>query len=235
MFVVIAGGGRTGTQLATLLVAQNHEVRLIDHRQEVLARIHHELPTEVIYEGHPLDLRVLEQAGIRRARVLVTCTINDEDNLVLCYLARTLYHVPRTIARVNNPRTAWLFNQTFHVDVAFNQTDILAALIEEEMSLGDMLTLLRLERGRYSLVEETLAEGARAVGVPLQELEFPEHCVIAIIRRGEILAFHQITAFEAGDEILALTDRQGAEQLAALFASPGADHPPAKQKPRKAL
>jgi trk system potassium uptake protein TrkA len=224
MFVVIAGGGRTGTQLATLLVAQNHEVRLIEQRREVLARIHHELPTEVIYEGHPLDLRVLEQAGIRQAQVLVTCVVNDEDNLVLCYLARTLYNVPRTIARINNPRTAWLFDQTFHVDVAFNQTDILAALIEEEMSIGDMLTLLKLRQGRYSLVEETLSEGDRVVGVPLQELEFPEHCVIAIIRQGEIMAFHNITSFEVGDEILALTDRPGAEQLAALFVPLGADN-----------
>jgi len=224
MFVLIAGGGRTGTQLATLLVAQHHEVRLIEHRREVLARVHHELPTEVVYEGYPLDIQVLEQAGIRRAQVVVACTINDADNLMLCYMARDLYHVPRTIARINVPRNTWLFDSPFHVDVAFNQTDILAALIEEEMSLGDMLTLLKLRQGRYSLVEETLAAGAHAVGVPVQELSFPPHCVIAIIRKGEIMAFHNITSFEVGDEILALTDRQGAEQLAALFAPPGARH-----------
>lgn len=218
MLVIIAGGGRTGTQLATLLVAQGHEVHLIEHRREVLARIHRELPTEAVYEGHPLDLQVLEQAEIRRARVLVACTINDADNVALCFLARTLYQMPRTIARINNPRLAWLFDQTFHVDVAFNQTDILAASIEEEMSLGDMLTLLKLRQGRYSLVEETIAEGSRIVGVPLRDLKFPDHCVIAIIRKGEIMAFHNVASFEVGDEILALTDREGAEQLAALFA-----------------
>ena len=219
MLVLVAGGGRTGTQLATLLVAQGHEVHLIECRREVLARIHRELPTEAIYEGHHLDLQVLEQAEVRRARVVVACTISDADNLTLCFLARTLYQVPRTIARINNPRLAWLFDQTFHVDVAFNQTDILAALIEEEMSLGDMLTLLKLRQGRYSLVEETISEGSPVVGVPLQDLRFPDHCVIAIIRKGEIMAFHNVASFEVGDEILALTDREGAEQLAALFAS----------------
>ncbi|MGH8104419.1 MAG: NAD-binding protein, partial [bacterium] len=107
MFVLIAGGGRTGTHLASLLVAQSHQVHLIEHRPDVLARIHHELPTEVIYEGEPSDPQVLEQAGIRRAQVLAACTSSDPDNLVICYFARTRYSVPRTIARVNNPRNAW--------------------------------------------------------------------------------------------------------------------------------
>lgn len=223
MLVIIAGGGRTGTQLASLLVAQHHQVHLIEFRQEVLARIHRELPTESVYEGHPLDLRTLEQVGIRQAQVLVACTINDTDNLALCYMARTVYQVPRTIARINAPRNAWLFDQTFHVDVAFNQTDILAALVEEEMSLGNMLTLLKLRQGRYSLVEETVSEGSPVAGVPLAELPFPDHCVIAIIRKGEIMAFHNVTSFEVGDEILALTDREGAERLAVLFSSGNAN------------
>ncbi len=221
MFVLIVGGGRVGAQLATLLVAQNHHVHLVEHRREVLARIHRELPTEVIYEGNPTDSQVLEQAGIQRVGVLAACTTNDADNLVLCFLARTRYNVPRTIARVNYPRNAWLFDQKFHVDVALSQAEILASLIEEEMSLGDMMTLLKLRRGHYSLVEEKIPAGAKAIGIPIKDLALPEQCVIAaIIRQGEIMLPRGVTTLEVDDEVLAVTDREGAEQLALLFAPP---------------
>ena len=147
MFVLIAGGGLTAAHLATLLVEQNHQVRLIEHRRDVLTSLHRELPTEIIYEGFATDPQVLEQAGIREADVLAACTSNDVENLVLCFFGRTRYHVPRTIARINNPRNAWLFDQKFHVDVALNQAEILATLIEEEMSLGDMKILLATAAG----------------------------------------------------------------------------------------
>ena len=120
MFVVIVGGGRTGTQLATLLLAQNHDVRVVESRSEILARIHRELPTETIYEGNTTDPNVLEQAGIKTADVVAAVTNNDADNLAICFLARSRYKVARTIARVNNPRSAWLFDQKFHVVVALN-------------------------------------------------------------------------------------------------------------------
>ncbi len=218
MFVLIAGGGPTGSQLAAFLVTQNQQVRLIEHQPEVLSRIHRELPTEVIYEGNATDLKVLEQAGIRQAQVLVACTPNDADNLALCFLAHTLYAAPRTIGRINNPRHAWLFDQKFHVDVALNEASILAHLIEEEMSLGDMMTLLKLRRGQYSLVEMRIPAGAKAVGVAIKDLALPEQCVIAaIIRQGGMVVPRGATTMEVGDEVLAVTDPQGAEQLAALF------------------
>jgi trk system potassium uptake protein TrkA len=223
MYVVIAGGGRTGAQLANLLISQDHEVRVVENRQDVLERIHHELPTEAIIEGDPLELQVLEQAGIQRADVMAACTTVDEVNLTLCYIARAQYAVRRTIARVNNPRDAWLFDDKFHVDVAVNQADILASLIQEEMSLGDMITLLKLRRGNYSLVEEKIPEGARAIGMAIKDLELPDHCVIAaIIRKGEVMIPRGITTFEAEDEVLAVTDIEGAASLAKLF-SPTSD------------
>lgn len=222
MFVLIASGGRTAAHLASLLVAQQHEVRLIEHRPDVLRRLHHELPTEVVYEGNAIDPQVLEQAGIQRAKVLAACTPTDADNLALCFFARTRYNVPRTIAWINNPRTAWLFDQTFHVDVALNQAEILAGLIEEEMSLGDMMTLLKLRRGRYSLVEEKIPAGARAIGMAIKDLPLPPNSVIAaIIRHGQILMPRGATRFEVGDEVLAIVDSQGAEELASLFGRPG--------------
>lgn len=221
MFVLIAGGGRTGSQLTALLLAQKHQVHVIEHRHDVLSHLHRELPTEVIYEGNPTDLQVLEQAGIRQAQVLAACTSNDADNLVLCFLARARYDVPRIIAQINNPRNAWLFDQKFHVDVALNQSEILARLIEEEMSLGDMITLLKLRRGEYSVVGEKIPAGAKAVGVAIRDLGLPDQCLIAaIIRHGKMVLPRGMTTLEVGDEVLAVTDRQGANRLAALFAPP---------------
>lgn len=221
MFVLITNGGRTGAQLASMLVAQQHQVRLIEYRREVLARLHRELPTEVIYEGNAVDPQVLEQVGISQAKVLVACDTKDADNLALCFLARTRYGVSRTIARINNPRNAWLFNQTFHVDAALNQAQILAGLIEEEMSLGDMMMLLKLRRGSYSLVEEKIPNGARAVGIAIKDLPLPPNSVIAaIIRHGKILIPRGTTKFEAGDEVLAIVGHEAAGKLAALFERP---------------
>jgi trk system potassium uptake protein TrkA len=220
MFVIIAGGGRTGTELALMLLEQNHEVRVVENRPSVLTRIHREVPTEVIYEGSPINVKALEEAGIRQAQVVAACTASDEDNLIICYLARQLYQVSRTIGRVNDPRKAWLFDpEIFNVDVSLNEPEIMARLIEEEMSLGDMMTLLKLRRGDYSLVEEKLIEGSGATGIPLRDLTLPGSCVIAaIIRHGQIVVPNGDTAFEPGDEVLAVTDREGAEQLLELFS-----------------
>ena len=228
MFVIVAGGGRTGAQLARMLLDQQHTVHIVEQRADVLARIHRELPTEIIFEGSPIDTTTLERAGIRKAQVNVACTTSDEQNLVACYLARTLYKVNRTIARVNNPRDAWLFDGKFHVDVALNQARIFSRLIEEEMSMGDMFTLLKLRRGNYSLVEEKIPHGAKAIGVAIKDLKLPEHTVIAaIIRKGEVIVPRGITTFESGDEVLAVTDPEGARELALLFAPaiyPGVEH-----------
>ncbi|MGC8874987.1 MAG: potassium channel family protein, partial [Chloroflexia bacterium] len=154
MFVVIAGGGPTGAQLASALLAQGHRVCVVEHRGDILPRLHGLLPTEAIYEGHALDLEVLDRLPLRRAQVLAACLPADTDNLVLCYVARARYGVPRTIARINNPHAAWLFSRAFCVDVAVNQAEILAGLIAEEMSLGEMVTLLKLRRGQLALVEQ---------------------------------------------------------------------------------
>lgn len=219
MFVLIAGGGRTASQLATLLLLQDYQVRVIEGRPGVLRHLHRELPTEVIYEGQATDPLVLENAGIRTAQVVTACGPSDADNLVVCYLARARYGVPRVIAQINHPSNAWLFDETFHVDVALNESEILARLIEEEMSLGDMMTLLKLRRGQFSVVEEKIPAGAKAIGVTIQDLGLPDQCVIAaIIRRGKMIVPRGATELQVGDEVLAITDRSGAARLANLFA-----------------
>ncbi|KAA0279060.1 MAG: TrkA family potassium uptake protein, partial [Chloroflexi bacterium] len=124
-------------------------------------------------------------------------------------------------ARINNPRNAWLFDKNFHVDETINQADVMAHLIQEEMSLGDMMTLLKLRRGRYSLVEEKVPKGAKAIGVQIKDLGLPEQCVIAaIIRKGQVTLPRGTATLEEFDEVLAVTDDEGAKQLALLLEPP---------------
>ncbi|MBU0490833.1 MAG: NAD-binding protein [Chloroflexi bacterium] len=234
MLVLIAGGGRTGAQLATMLVnhPSGHQVRLIEHRAAVLPHLHRELPTEAIVEGNATSPPVLEHAGIRQADVLVACTSQDADNLVLCFLARSMFNVPRTIARINNPRNAWLFDNKFHVDVALDQADLMAHLIAEEMSLGDMMTLLKLRKGQYSLVEEKVDPAAPAVDQAVRDLGLPAECVLtAVIREGQLLIPRGDTVLQAGDQVLAVVHAEQLAQLAALLGPPSAGPPSAAPPP----
>jgi trk system potassium uptake protein TrkA len=221
MFVLIAGGGRTGARLSNLLINQNYKVRLVENRRELLSHLHQELPTEVIYEGNPVDPSVLESAGVRDAHSIAAVTNDDATNLAVCFLAKTLFEVPRTIARVNNPNNAWLFNEKFHVDVALNSADVLAHLIEEEMSLGDMMTLFKIRRGRYSVVEEKVPAGAKGIGIELKDMGLAEHCVIAaIIRDGVMTLPRGDTTLQVDDEIIAVASSQGVQKLSELLAFP---------------
>lgn len=221
MNVLIAGGGRTGARLASLLLNQNYKVRLVENRRELLGYLHQELPTEVIYEGNPVDPSVLEAAGIREANDVAAVTSTDSANLVICYLAKTQFDVPRTIARVNNPNNAWLFNENFHVDVALNSADVFAHLIQEEMSLGDMMTLFKIKRGRYSVVEEKVPAGAKVIGKQLKDLDLAEHCVIAAIIRNNVMTLPRgDSTLQAEDEIIAVASPEGAQRLADLLSFP---------------
>jgi len=221
MFVIVAGGGRTGAQLATFLLSEGYKVRLVENRPAVLAHLHTELPTEIIYEGSPVRPDILEQAGIKQANVLAASTADDATNLSLCFIAREMFNIPRTIARVNNPRNAWLFNENFNVDVALNSANVLASLIREEMSMGDMMTLLKLRRGKYSLVEEKVPAGAKAIGVAIKDMGLPTECVIAaIIRNGNITLPRGDFTFMEDDEVLAIADPVAAQQLSALLTPP---------------
>jgi trk system potassium uptake protein TrkA len=196
-------------------------VRLIEHRRDLLTHLHQELPTEVIYEGNGVDPSVLEAAGIREAHVVAAVTSEDATNLAICFVSKTIFEVPRTIARVNNPVNAWLFNDMFKVDVALNSADVLAHLIQEEMSLGDMMTIFKIRRGRYSVVEEKVPAGAKAIGIQLKDLGLAEHCVIAaIIRDGEMALPRGDSTLQENDEIIAVASLEGAKKLADLLAFP---------------
>lgn len=221
MYVIIIGGGRTGSHLASLLLTQGHEVCVIEQSTDILSNVHHELPTEIIYEGDGTDPQILETVDIKRANVLAAVSSDDADNLVAASLAKHQYGVRRVIGRVNNPRNAWLFTPEFGVDVALNQADIMAKLIEEEMSLGDMITMLKLRRGKFSLVEEKIFPGAQAIGIAVKDLPLPTNCIISgIIRNGEIVIPRGVTILEEGDEILALIGDAARGQLEKLLGRP---------------
>jgi trk system potassium uptake protein len=214
MNVLIVGGGKTGAQLSHRLLDEGHRVKLIEIRSEMAERLKEELPAEVIVIGDGSSPSIMEATGIASTHVLAAVTGEDEANLVVTTLARFEFNVPRTIARVNNPKNAWLFTLEMGVDVALNQTDILAGLIVEEMSMGDMMTLLKLRRGQYSLVEEKLAPGSKMLNIPLKDLNLPDTCVIAaVIRKGQVVMPRGNLVFEVGDEVLAVVNNESKETL----------------------
>jgi len=221
MNVIIVGGGEVGTYLATLLLSGGHHVTVIEPEREVLPALRRNLPTAVVLSGSGTDPAVLTAAGVREAHVVAAVTGADEVNLTATSLARFEFRVPRTIARVNCPRNAWLFSPTMGVDVAVNQADLMAHLIAEEMAVGDMLTLLKLRKGQYSLVAETVHPRAVAAGKPIGELDLPSECVLtAIIRQGQLLLARADLVLQAGDEVLAVVHASQVASLAALLGEP---------------
>jgi len=218
MFTIIVGGGQVGAYLASLLLLEKHQIKVIDNRKDRIDLLGQTIPAEMLVLGGGSDPNVLEAAGIQRANVVAAVTGSDETNLVVCSLARLEYKVPRVIARVNNPKNAWLYTPEMGVDVALNQADLLAHLVAEEMSLGDMMTLLKLRKGQYSLVEEKVDPNAFANGKAVQDLNLPTRCVLAaIIRKGELIAPRGDTVLQAADEVLAVVHAAELSKLAAIL------------------
>jgi trk system potassium uptake protein TrkA len=218
MYVIIVGGGNTGSYLAKLLLEGGHIVKVIEERPTVLEKIKGEIPPENILPGDGSSPKVLEQAGVHKANVLAAVTGADETNLVITSLARFEFNVPRVIARLNNPKNAWLFTPEMGVDVFLNQADILARLVAEEMSLGDMMTLLKLRKGEYSLIEEKVHPLSPAAGNTLRDLPIPAECVIiAVIRKNQLIIPHGDTTLQPADEVLALVHASDMNRLAMLL------------------
>jgi trk system potassium uptake protein TrkA len=221
MFVIVVGGGNTGSQLAKFLIDGGHTIRVIDERPLVLEKLAKEIPADCIINGDGSSPATLEKAGIQKAQVLAAVTGSDETNLVITSLGKFEFNVKRVIARINNSKNAWLFTPEMGVDVSLNQAEILSRLTAEEMSLGDMMTMLKIRRGKYSIVEEKIAPGAPIIGLAIKDLSFPNNCVISgIIRHGDIILPRGTTILEEGDEVLALVDDPAREQLAKLLSRP---------------
>ncbi|MBJ6752467.1 potassium channel family protein [Geomonas anaerohicana] len=223
MFVIIVGGGKVGAHLARLLSRGGKRVLLVEERRELCAELSGGLEGVQVLQGSGCDPRLLELAGVREADAVAAVTGTDEVNLVVAGLAHAEFRVRRVIARVNDPKHLWLFTPKLGVDVALNQADILAHLIAEEMSLGEMITLLKLRKGEYSLVEEKVHPRSGAVGRSIAELTLPAESVIAaVIRGGRLIVPRGNLVFEPGDEVLALAHAREIPKLSALWRAPQA-------------
>lgn len=222
--VLIVGGGRIGAYLTTLLVAAGRTVTLIESDPARVDRLGHLLPAGHLVLGNGADPDVLESAGIRRADTVVTVTHRDETNLVVTSLAKFEFAVPRTIGRVNNPKNAWLYTDDMGVDVALNQADIIGHLVVEEMSLGEMTTLLKLRRGQYALVEEKVHPTSAAAGRAVGDLDWPATCVLVAVLRGpDLLTPTSNTILQPGDEVLAVLHSDVAHKVTALLGEAAGD------------
>jgi trk system potassium uptake protein len=218
MKVIIVGGGNMGTHLASLLLAAQHRVKVIEIREEEVRHLHDDLPVGTVVPGSGTDPATLESAGIMDADVMAAVTGRDETNLVATSLARFEFGVPRTIARVKDPKNGWMFTQAFGVDVALSQANLMAHLIAEEMSLGNMMTLLKLSKGEFSLVEEKVHPAAPAAGRKVADLNLPAECILAgVIRDGRLIIPHGNTALQPGDEVLAVVHASQMAQLALIL------------------
>lgn len=217
-YVIIVGGGKVGAYLASLLITEGHTVRIIEGNRAEISRLSREFPEGVLVFGEGTDPAVMETAGVRRADVVAAVSRADETNLVVTSLARFEFNVPRTIARVNTPKNAWLFTPEMGVDVALNQADLMAHLIAEEMTLGDMMTLLKLRRGQYSIVENLVNPGSVAAGKHVRDLDLPHDCVLtAILRKGELIVPRGDTILEPDDTVLALVHSSQLDRLASVL------------------
>ncbi|HSB70571.1 MAG TPA: NAD-binding protein [Candidatus Methylomirabilis sp.] len=220
MLAVIVGGGRGGSYLAQDLQGQGYQVKVVDRRPEVVARLRQEVEGEVIC-GDGCSPEILEQVGTAKADLIVAITHDDEDNLVICRLAKHHFHVRRVIARVNNPRNEWLYTKAWGVDVAISQVHLTAKVIEEEIGLGELVTLLKLNRGEAALVEVNLPEASPARGKAIRDLNFPPDTVIvSVIRSGKLVIPRGDTQLAAGDEVLAVSTVAAEKALKDILIGP---------------
>jgi trk system potassium uptake protein TrkA len=217
MLAVIVGGGRGGSYLAQDLQGQGYRVRVVERRPEVVARLRQEITGEVIC-GDGCSPQILEQVGTAKADLLVALTHDDEDNLVICRLAKHQFHVPRVITRVNNPRNEWLYTKAWGVDVAISQVHLTSKVIEEEIGLGELVTLLKLNRGEAALVEVRLPETSPCRGKTIRDLHFPPDTVlVSVIRDGTLIIPRGDTRLEANDEVLAVSTVKAEKALKELL------------------
>lgn len=213
MFSIIIGGGRTGSYLAKTLAESGNEVVVMEKNPNVFTKLVHEIEA-TSFQADGCDPEQLEKAGIRNADLVVAMTGDDEDNLVVSWLSKYIYKVDRVIARVNNPRNRWLFTAEWGVDAAVSAVHIISKLIEEEASLGEIVTLLKLREGDVSLVELTIPEDAAAHNTPLRELKIPQDSVlVTILRDGRILIPSSETILAANDEVLAVVSPASERRL----------------------
>lgn len=208
MRVAVAGAGKVGRFLAEDLAGGGHEVLLLEKDPGLVASIEPP-PGVTCVTADACEVSSLQGAHLDEVDVMVAVTGDDEDNLVISLLAKQEFAVPRVIARVNHPKNHWLFNEAWGVDVAVSTPQLLAALVEEAVSVGVLVRLLQFEGGNTRLVEVTLAEGSPAEGTSLGDLGLPRGAtIVALVRDGHVVVPRSDTILDQGDEVLLLASAQ---------------------------
>jgi trk system potassium uptake protein TrkA len=212
MYIIVVGGGKVGYYLAKTLVNEGFEILLIEKNPKKVL-VYAERFGSVVMEGDGAELSTLEAAGTARADVIVAVTGDDEDNLVICQTAKRLFNVPRTIARVNNPKNEEIFRK-LGIDVTVSATNILLNVIEQEIPQRGLVHLMTLKHAQVSIVEATVEKGAPVVGKTLADLTFPLNVVISAVMRDDTLILPKgDTILEPDDEVIALSTKESEEAL----------------------
>lgn len=213
MYIVIVGGGKVGFYLAKELVEGHHTVSLVEKDRATCEEIAKELNNVLVINGDGCNARYLEDAGASRADVVAAVTGSDEVNLMVCQLAKQSSKLKRTVARVNDPKNTHTFNKV-GVDVAVDSTSIIAKIIEEEVSLEDLVTLMTFKRGKLALVRVDLTNESPCVNKQVMEIKLPRDSVLAsIIRGNDVLIPRGETVLQAKDDIIALTAIENEQEL----------------------
>jgi trk/ktr system potassium uptake protein len=216
MRVAIAGAGAVGRSIAQELLENGHEVLLIDRDPKAIK-------VEVVPRAEWLladacEIASLDDAALERCQVVVAASGDDKVNLVVALLAKTEYGVPRVVARINHPKNEWLFNESWGVDVAVSTPRLLSALVEEAVSVGDLVRLMTFRQGEANLVELTLPEDAPLAGERVGAVSWPhDTALVAVLREGRVLVPTADDTLEAGDELMFVASQDVEDDLAELL------------------
>jgi trk system potassium uptake protein TrkA len=223
MRVVIAGAGAVGRSVAGELLENGHEVLLIDKSPSAVSV--ERVPRAEWLLADACEIATLDEAALERCQVVIAATGDDKVNLVVSLLAKTEFGVNRVVARVNNPKNEWLFDAGWGVDVAVSTPRLMSALVEEAVSVGDLVRLLRFSQGDASLVELTLPEQSELAGVRVGDVAWPDGTsLVTIIRGPQVLVPDSRQALAAGDELLFVAAAEREEQLQELLNPRSATH-----------
>jgi trk system potassium uptake protein TrkA len=220
MYVVIAGAGKVGWNLARELIAKGHEVTVIESERSRYLTVEQELEHAIQY-GDATELWVLERAGINRADLTIAVTGDDEDNLLICQIAKEKYLCARIIARVNNPRNRPYF-ELLGIQPVVSATDLILRLIEHEVPSYGLVHLLDLRDEQLEIIEVEVGQGAPAAGRKVADVELPDgSLIISVLRNGKGFVPKSDTVIDAGDEVLLVLDPGLEERITAQFSGGG--------------
>ncbi len=220
MRVMIAGGGSVGTAIALDLIERHHEVLLLEHDADVAEKLRGILHGVSVVNADACEYVSLAQHDLRSVDVVVAATGDDEDNLVVSWLAKQEFGVPRVIARINNSRNEWLFNHSWGVDVAVSTPALITSLVDEAVEVGAIINLMDLAHGKMRLIEVTLSASAPAVadGVTLDELHLSDAVrVVAVVRADQPMVPQGSMRFVEHDHVILVTRANATEDCAAAF------------------